>query len=1123
MNRNLFRLYPDGTLSTIAQGGGCANPLYTPASEAQFCLSRVAPAPDGTTLVVDYGSHRVRRLIPVLPARAPEILVASEDGAEFYVFDAHGRHLRTVDTLTQSTLRTFTYDTDGRLTGLQDRNGQLTTIDRDTAGVPTAIVAPHGHTTLLDVDANGYLSSVQNPASELVTLGYTTDGLLTTMTDARLGEHAFTYDTAGRLTRDDRASGSWKTLTRTATSTGFEVTLSTPLGRQTRYQVLKPATGKQQTRVTTTPSGSASTTLVKTSGEEVHTLANGTMVTVRRGPDPRFGMQAPLVSQRTVTTPGGLTSTTSHTRAVAFAPGGTSLDLASLTDTHTVNGRAFTSHYDANTREWLMTSPLGKTVRVRMDAQGRVIRREVTGLDPVTYGYDTLGRLTSTQQGSRIGTSTYNLLGQVASTTDAAGGTALFSYGTTGHLVSSEFPGSRLVGFSSDAHGNLTSITPPGRPAHVFTYTLADAMGSYAPPSVTGGGLPTVYGHDADEATTSVNLPDGTSVTYGYDTGGRLTTTTAPGITRTLSYLTGSGQVDRMTNSGGSNLSFVHDGALLKGVTWDGVVAGRVSYTYNADFQVTAMAINTSGGTTDYRYDGDGLLSGAGALDLTRNSTNGLLTGTTLGTLTTTHGYNTLGEGQSLSATAGSTALYSHTITGRDGLGRITDKTETVQGVTKSFHYTYDVAGRLETVSINGVLSATYGYDSNGNRTLVTEAGVTRNATYDAQDRLLTSGGTSFVFGPNGDLQESLRTGDSNPTEYTYDSLGALRAVTRNDGTQVDYVVDALGRRVGRKVNGTLTQGFLYDGGLRVAAELDGSGALVSRFVYATRSHVPDFMVKGGVTYRIISDHLGSPRLVVNTATGVVAQRMDYDAWGRITTDTAPGFQPFGFAGGLHDALTGLTRFGARDYDAETGRWTNKDPIRFEGGDTNLYAYAANDPVNLIDPSGLDWSDWQDWDLAAAGDFAAAFGSTLSFGLTNFLNDFTGASAFVNKCSGMYNAGEWAGLGLSLAFGGAHLGRNAAYNGFKRLFHDPRTWGSVRSAWSRAAGGLRNKGQSLHHWLIPQRVGQVNAGFNYMPLTAKFNSWMNNSTALRNGVEWGFRGVVAGIYGAPATAALNDP
>jgi RHS repeat-associated protein len=71
-----------------------------------------------------------------------------------------------------------------------------------------------------------------------------------------------------------------------------------------------------------------------------------------------------------------------------------------------------------------------------------------------------------------------------------------------------------------------------------------------------------------------------------------------------------------------------------------------------------------------------------------------------------------------------------------------------------------------------------------------------------------------------------------------------------------------------------------------------------------------------------------------------------------VLDDTNPGFQPFGFAGGLYEPATGLVRFGARDYDPLTGRWTNKDPIRFSGGDTNLYGYVTQDPVNFVDPSG---------------------------------------------------------------------------------------------------------------------------------------------------------------------------
>jgi len=84
--------------------------------------------------------------------------------------------------------------------------------------------------------------------------------------------------------------------------------------------------------------------------------------------------------------------------------------------------------------------------------------------------------------------------------------------------------------------------------------------------------------------------------------------------------------------------------------------------------------------------------------------------------------------------------------------------------------------------------------------------------------------------------------------------------------------------------------------------------------------------------------------------------------------------------------------------------------------------------------------------------------------------------------------------------------------------------------WSNAAGGgrpfLRAAGQSLHHVFLPQRLGLpnaiLNAGFNYLPLTAEFNSWMNGSTIARRAVEWGVRGVVAGIYGGLTGASSGE-
>jgi RHS repeat-associated protein len=124
------------------------------------------------------------------------------------------------------------------------------------------------------------------------------------------------------------------------------------------------------------------------------------------------------------------------------------------------------------------------------------------------------------------------------------------------------------------------------------------------------------------------------------------------------------------------------------------------------------------------------------------------------------------------------------------------------------------------------------------------------------------------------------------------------------------------------------------------------------RFGYAD-ARMPVSMTKGGTTYYLAYDQAGTLKAVADAA-GNVIKKVEYDTFGNILSDSNPTFAvPFGFAGGLHDRDTGLVRFGYRDYDPETGRWTAKDPRLFAGGDTDLYGYCVNDPVNWTDPLGL--------------------------------------------------------------------------------------------------------------------------------------------------------------------------
>jgi RHS repeat-associated protein len=261
-------------------------------------------------------------------------------------------------------------------------------------------------------------------------------------------------------------------------------------------------------------------------------------------------------------------------------------------------------------------------------------------------------------------------------------------------------------------------------------------------------------------------------------------------------------------------------------------------------------------------------------------------------------------------------------------------------------------------------------------------------------------------------------------TSYVYDTLGNLTQVTLPSGSVITYTVDGRGRRVGKSIDGVLVKAWLYGDQLRPIAELDGTGAVMSRFVYGTRVNVPEYIIKDGQTYRVFSDHLGSPRIIVEATTGAVVHRMDFGPFGEVQQNTNPGWHPFGFAGGLYDADTGLVRFGARDYDARTGRWTAKDPIGFGAGDPNLFGYVSANPVDSIDPSGLYTVDEFLADLA---NVSAGFGDTLTSGfglsdesLTQMIRQELGID-IVDECSIGYMAGTLSAYAWATAGGGQAL------------------------------------------------------------------------------------------------------
>jgi len=232
---------PDGYIKTVVGGGNTVWLENGPATAANIGPQHVEFGPDGNLYVSDYPPiflpPRIFRVGPPLPGlKLSEILVASEDGSEQYVFTYGGKHLRTLDALTGVTKYTFNYDSQNRLLSIKDVDSLITTIERNASGVVTAIISPYGVRTELALDANGYLLTATNPMGEAKQFTYTGKGLMTSLTDARGSTYHYDYDTLGYLTKDLDPVGGFTAITRAydpdsvgAGSTGYTVTATTAM------------------------------------------------------------------------------------------------------------------------------------------------------------------------------------------------------------------------------------------------------------------------------------------------------------------------------------------------------------------------------------------------------------------------------------------------------------------------------------------------------------------------------------------------------------------------------------------------------------------------------------------------------------------------------------------------------------------------------------------------------------------------------------------------------------------------------------------------------------------------------------------------------------------------------
>lgn len=882
-------------------------------------------------------------------------------GTERYLFNpVTGRHIETKNALTGGTITRFEYDDQGRLIKLIDRNNNEVRVERDTNGVPIAIVAPGGQRTVLTVE-QGQLTKIANPAGEAYAMQYDGKGLLKEYIDPNLHVRKYGYDTSGYLISSENPLQGLSTLTRDSLSNGYKVSYTTPGNQKTTYEVTRE-TG-QMKRVTTDPSGAKTTYVVKDDGTETTDYPDGTKITQTKSPDPRWGEDAPIISNMTVTSPLGRKWTLGEKRQVQLENRNNPFNLKSLNITYTMSEtttRTTTATsslvYDAAEKKFTETSTEGYITRTYLDSKDRVVRIEDSDprIAPIVFIYDAKGRLQRAEQGEQFVEQTYDAKNRLEQVIDAAGQKKRYTYDDADRVIAIELPSGKILRKGYDEVGNLTEVTTPGLSVYRQTFNDLDQFNGFTPDSA-GEALSVLY--NASGKFDKSVLPSGREVLYGYDATGRIDRLNDPDISRTFTYQGTTDLVSKIESAAADPaykqaISYKYDGAAVTEMTLSGLANGKFTYTYDGYSNLTGIKMtagNVTNKDTAVAYDKDLNVIRFGPFTFNRTGPGKRVGSVTDGTMNVGSEYDSNGRIKGLIYTLGGAEVYKveHIF---DKRGYITDKTVTTAAGTETYAYGYGDDGQLISVikqGPDGQFTESYDYDDNRNRIFREVTGsAAESAEYGDYDLLKKSGTVSYVFDKDGYM--TAKGGDT----FGYGSRGELLEATVS-GATYKYGYDAIGRRVSREASGKKTQ-YLYGNPnsphmLTAVVEPDQS---VTSYFYDEQGKLLA-LEKGGIRYYVITDAVGTPQLILQGDRTVV-KKLQYDSFGTLIADSNPSFiLALGYAGGLADEGTKLVRFGFRDYDPHSGRWTAKDPILLDGEQSNLYAYVNNNPIQYRDPCGL--------------------------------------------------------------------------------------------------------------------------------------------------------------------------
>jgi RHS repeat-associated protein len=563
--------------------------------------------------------------------------------------------------------------------------------------------------------------------------------------------------------------------------------------------------------------------------------------------------------------------------------------------------------YDSGSRLLTITYPGNATTTFTYDYRGR--RTSVTDQNgkKTTYAYDDADRLTSvTDPNNHVTTYTYDTENNLLSIEDASNNTTSFGYDAYGRVIQTTFPSTHYEQYGYDAANNLTSKTD--RNGQTIGYVYDDLY-----------------------RMTQKNYPNSTNVEYVYDLVGKLQQVTDPTGTYGFAY-------DNM-------------GRLVGTTTQYTFVTGTYTnaYTYDANSNRASMT-DPQGGVTSYVYDTLNRLStltpptafGSGSFGFTYDALRRRTQMTRPNGVTTNYTYNNLSQLLSVLHQVGTSTIDGATYT-VDPAGNRTAKTDNYANVTSN--YTYDPLYELTQVTQATTTTESYSYDPVGNR--LSSMGVSPYSVNSSNELTSTPSGT-YTYDNNGNTLTKVTSAGT--ATYGWDYENRLTSVTLpGTGGTLAFKYDALGRRV-YKSSSLGTSIFVYDD-YDLIEEISTSGTLVARYLQGINVDEPLAMLRGTTTSYYEADGLRSVTSLT-AANGSVAQTYTYDSFGNATNASGSLTNFLRYTGREFDIETGLYYLRARYFDSTTGRFLSEDPIRFTGG-VDFYAYVANSPTNLTDPSGL--------------------------------------------------------------------------------------------------------------------------------------------------------------------------